>query len=230
MQLFYHNKIEDFITLPKEESRHLIKVLRKEINDIIFITDGRGNLFSAKIILQDSKKCQLKILKKESQKKQHNYSLHIAIAPTKNMDRFEWFLEKATEIGVDEITPIICEKSERKKIKIERCEKIITSAMKQSLKFHKPKINQPILFKDFIKNKNCEKKYIASCNEINRKILKDEEIYQSSTILIGPEGDFTKSEVQDAVNNNFIHVSLGKSRLRTETAAIFATNIININF
>ena len=180
--------------------------------------------------MQDYKKCQLKILKKESQKKQHNYSLHIAIAPTKNMDRFEWFLEKATEIGVDEITPIICEKSERKKIKIERCEKIITSAMKQSLKFHKPKINQPILFKDFIKNKNCEKKYIASCNEINRKILKDEEIYQSSTILIGPEGDFTKSEVQDAVNNNFIHVSLGKSRLRTETAAIFATNIININF
>ena len=230
MQLFYHNKIEDVITLAKEESKHLIKVLRKEINDIIYFTDGEGTLFTSKIILKDHKKCQLQLIKKEKKRKQHNYNLHIAIAPTKNMDRFEWFLEKATEIGIDEITPIICEKSERKKIKIERCEKILISAMKQSLKFHKPIINHPVLFNDFIIKTISNKKYIASCNELTRIVLKDEKIHKSSTILIGPEGDFTNNEVLNAINNNFSHISLGESRLRTETAAIFATNIININF
>ena len=143
MQLFYHKEIEDLTILPKEESRHLIKVLRKEIDDLIYLTDGKGNLFTTKVVLKDPKKCQLKVIKKVRKKKKHNYNLHVAIAPTKNIDRFEWFLEKATEIGIDEITPIICEKSERKKLKIERCENIIISAMKQSLRFHKPIINQP---------------------------------------------------------------------------------------
>ena len=230
MQLFYHKEIEDLTILPKEESRHLIKVLRKEIDDLIYLTDGKGNLFTTKVVLKDPKKCQLKVIKKVRKKKKHNYNLHLAIAPTKNIDRFEWFLEKATEIGIDEITPIICEKSERKKLKIERCENIIISAMKQSLRFHKPIINQPVSFKDFIRNKINNKKYIASCNEYSKKLLKNEKIYKSSTILIGPEGDFSNNEIEKAINNNFIHISLGENRLRTETAAIFATNIININY
>ena len=179
MQLFYHNKIEDFITLPKEESRHLIKVLRKEINDIIFITDGRGNLFSAKIILQDFKKCQLKILKKESQKKQHNYSLHIAIAPTKNMDRFEWFLEKACEIGIDEITPIICSRSERKIIKTERGNRILLSAMKQSLKYHLPKLNEAISLTNFLKSNVDGAKYIGHCEKSDKLELKNEKLEEN---------------------------------------------------
>ena len=142
MQLFYLEKPLKDIILTDEESKHAIKVLRKKEGDILNFTDGKGWRYKAKITTANIKKCKLKIISSEQKKKQHNYHLHIAIAPTKNIDRFEWFLEKATEIGIDEITPIICNYSERKVIKSERCNKILLSAMKQSLKSHLPKLNK----------------------------------------------------------------------------------------
>jgi len=229
MQLFYNTDFHDNIFLDKNESKHLIKVLRKKNNDIINITDGIGNLYIAEIINDNPKACQLRLVEKKKKKK-HKYNLHIAIAPTKNIERFEWFLEKATEIGIDEITPLICEKSERRKIKIERCEKIIISALKQSLKFHKPKLNPPTLFNDFVKKENHDKKYIASCNDLDNLELKNEDAHKSCTILIGPEGDFSIDEVSKSIKNNFAHIILGKSRLRTETAGIVAVSCINMKF
>ena len=149
MQLFYLNNPEKEITLTVEESKHATKVLRKKEGDALNFTDGKGNLFIAEITIANSRKTKVRIMRSEQKPKQHNYHLHIAIAPTKNMDRFEWFLEKATEIGIDEITPIICNRSERKAIKTERCNKILLSAMKQSLKFHLPKLNETISLTDF---------------------------------------------------------------------------------
>ena len=155
--------------------------------------------------------------------------MHIAIAPTKNMDKFEWFLEKATEIGIDEITPIICNHSERKVIKPERCNKILLSAMKQSLKFHLPKLNEAISFQEFT-NQNFEgRKYIAHCEKSDKLELRKENAAERTLILIGPEGDFSTTEIEMALQNQFKAVSLGTSRLRTETAGIVAVHTININ-
>jgi 16S rRNA (uracil1498-N3)-methyltransferase len=157
-----------------------------------------------------------------------NYDLHVAIAPTKNNDRMEWFLEKATEIGIDEITPIICQNSERRIVKIERFEKIIQSAMKQSLKYTLPKLNEPIKFNEFI-NQNFEGKVcIAHCVKDEKKLLK--EIIKPSdkiTILIGPEGDFSLQEIKKAMDKKFNPISLGESRLRTETAGLVAVNLVS---
>ena len=144
MQLFFLDNPEKEITLTAEESKHIIKVLRKKEGDILYFTDGKGNLFITEITLANGKRTNVRIIETEPKPKQHNYYLHIAIAPTKNMDRFEWFLEKATEIGIDEITPIICTHSERKVIKTNRCNRILLAAMKQSLKFHLPKLNKVI--------------------------------------------------------------------------------------
>jgi 16S rRNA (uracil1498-N3)-methyltransferase len=144
------------------------------------------------------------------------------------MDRYEWFLEKATEIGIDEITPIICSRSERKVIKTERCNRILLSAMKQSLKFHLPKLNEAVTLKDFIKQDFEENKYIAHCEEGNKTELRTEIKEQRTLILIGPEGDFSTSEIEMALQNQFKAVSLGTSRLRTETAGIVAVHTINI--
>ena len=165
MQLFYTNNSETEFTLPSQESKHITKVLRKKEGDTLHFTDGKGNLLIAEITNSDQRKTRVKLIDKIIQEKQHNYYLHIAIAPTKNMDRFEWFLEKATEIGIDEITPIICDHSERKVVKTERGNRILLSAMKQSLKHHLPKLNEAISFKDFIKQDFEGKKYIAHCEE-----------------------------------------------------------------
>jgi 16S rRNA (uracil1498-N3)-methyltransferase len=151
------------------------------------------------------------------------YHLHLAVAPTKMNERYEWFLEKATEIGIQEITPIICDHSERKIIKTERFQKIIEAAMKQSLHYYIPKLNEPILYKDFIKKEFNGQKFIAHCEETNKKSFKRELNPQENVlILIGPEGDFSVKEIQIALENKFIPVSLGNTRLRTETAAIVA--------
>ena len=154
--------------------------------------------------------------------------MHIAIAPTKNMDRFEWFLEKATEIGIDEITPIICSRSERKVIKTERCNRILLSAMKQSLKFHVPKLNEAISLNDFIKQDFEGTKYIAHCEEGNKTELKEKKKEKRTLMLIGPEGDFSPTEIEMVLQYQFKAVSLGTSRLRTETAGIIAAHTINI--
>ena len=234
MQLFYNNTInsEDTqITFSKEESRHIIRVLRKKEDDILYITNGDGFLFEAQISFASDKKCTAQIIKVTKKVKQRDYYLHIAIAPTKNNDRFEWFLEKATEIGIDEITPIICSNSERKVVKIERFNKIIQSAMKQSLQFHLPKLNSPVKFADFIKHSPKSKLLIAHCDEQNKTDIK--EILEKNTdytILIGPEGDFSKEEINICLSTSYTPISLGNTRLRTETAGLTVTqNLAFIN-
>ena len=228
MQLFYIQNPESEIILSAEESKHATKVLRKKEGDILNFTDGKGGFYKAKITVADTRKCRLEIISSEQKEKQHNYHLHIAIAPTKNMDRFEWFLEKATEIGIDEITPIICSHSERKAIKTERCNRILLSAMKQSLKFHLPKLNEAISLNDLIKQDFEGTKYIAHCEEGNKTELKEKKKEKRILILIGPEGDFSATEIEMALQNQFKAVSLGTSRMRTETAGIIATHTINL--
>ena len=231
MQLFYNGSLtysDKFTFFEKEESVHIHRVLRKKAGDIIHITDGKGNLYLAKIDTINDKKCNVILLSCEPSSVS-DYHLHLAIAPTKMNERFEWFLEKATEIGIHEITPIICEHSERKTIKTERFEKIIISAMKQSLQFHKPLLNPPIDFSSWITTIESEQKFIAHCQEGNRSLLFDE-LYKSPkkniTILIGPEGDFSKIEIEKSIQKEFIPVSLSAHRLRTETAGIVACNTV----
>ena len=225
MQLFYNSEIKNTDTsfvFDKEESKHIVKVLRKKESDKIFITNGLGFLFISEISLASDKKCEVKILEIQEFEKP-KYNLHIAVAPTKMNDRLEWFLEKATEIGIQEITPIICEHSERKVYKIDRAEKIIQSAMKQSNQFYLPKINKPVSFKEFISNTKSENKFIAHCVETERKQLKESvNPSENYVILIGPEGDFSENEIELALANNYKAVLLGNTRLRTETAALVA--------
>lgn len=229
MQLFYNPNILESttqFTFDKEESKHIVKVLRKNIGDTLHITNGNGWLFTAEIKIPDIKKCSVNIVSKALQPKRH-YNLHLAVAPTKMNDRYEWFLEKATEIGIDSITPIICDHSERKVIKAERFEKILQSAMKQSLQCYLPKLNEAISFKNFIKKDFNGDLFIAHCEETDRKSLKTQlQVKKSITILIGPEGDFSVKEIQTALANNFIPVTLGDTRLRTETAAIVACHSV----
>jgi 16S rRNA (uracil1498-N3)-methyltransferase len=229
MQLFYNAELKNtdtFFQFDKDESKHIIKVLRKRGGDTIFITDGKGNLFHAAITLESEKKCEVKIIKIESFESK-NYQLHIAIAPTKMNDRLEWFLEKATEIGIDEITPIICDNSERKIVKIDRAEKIIQGAMKQSNQFYLPQINEPISLTDFLKKEINSSKFIAHCEEDKKDLFKNSvKPNENILILIGPEGDFSSKEITLALKNNFIPVSLGNTRLRTETAGIVACHTV----
>jgi 16S rRNA (uracil1498-N3)-methyltransferase len=231
MQLFYNpdlTKETTQITFDKIESKHIVRVLRKKEDAILHITNGKGFLFDAKIIIASDKKCVAEIIEIQEKPKPWNYYLHIAIAPTKNNDRIEWFLEKATEIGIDEITPIICSNSERRIVKLDRFEKIIQSAMKQSLKFTLPKINEPVKFNDFI-NQDFEGTFcIAHCEEQDKNLLKSVvNPSEKTTILIGPEGDFSSQEITKALEKNSIPISLGESRLRTETAALVAVQSIS---
>ncbi|ARV06283.1 16S rRNA (uracil(1498)-N(3))-methyltransferase [Polaribacter sp. SA4-10] len=232
MQLFYNSEITvetSQIIFDKIESKHIVRVLRKNENDILKITNGKGFLFDAKIIIASDKKCIADIISSEEKPKPWNYYLHIAIAPTKLNDRMEWFLEKATEIGIDEITPIICSNSERRIVKLERFEKIIQSAMKQSLKFTLPKLNEPVKFNDFIKQDFEGNVCIAHCEEQDKNLLKDVvNLSEKTTILIGPEGDFSMEEIKKCLEKNCTPISLGESRLRTETAALVAVNTVSI--
>ncbi len=234
MQLFYNPDIDhntQQITFDKIESRHIVKVLRKKEGDQVFITNGKGLLFVSQIDIASDKKCLATIIRKEEKENERNYRLHVAIAPTKNIERLEWFLEKATEIGIDEITPILTQNSERKVIKKERLEKIIQSAMKQSLKFHLPKLNELITFNEFLNQESSENIYIAHCYDGKKELMKEVvEPKQEVTILIGPEGDFSPQEVSKSENANYTPISLGEARLRTETAALVAVqNVAFIN-
>jgi 16S rRNA (uracil1498-N3)-methyltransferase len=230
MQLFYvPNVAENEIVLDETESKHAIRVLRLNVGDKIQVVNGKGGFFLAEITQPHPKKCKLSILESHTEFGKRRFNLHMAIAPTKNIDRFEWFLEKATEIGIDEITPVLCEHSERKTIKPDRLEKILVSAMKQSLKAYLPKLNPIVSFNEFLIKNEGEQKYIAHCNEGEKEHLQNEvEKEKSVTILIGPEGDFSPEEVEQAKKNGFCEISLGSSRLRTETAAIVACHIVNL--
>lgn len=231
MQLFYNPDLNTKVTefsFDAEESKHITKVLRKKEGDIIHITNGQGHVFTAQLLTSNSKKCTVEILSSERKhKKMH--SLHMVVAPTKNNTRYAWFLEKATEIGINEITPIMCDHSERSTLKIDRMQKVLQSAMKQSLRYYIPTLNELISFEDFIKEERSGLKFIAHCAEDEKRELKrcvaaDRDV----TILIGPEGDFSRSEIQTAYDHGYMPVSLGEFRLRTETAALVSCTIVNL--
>lgn len=233
MQLFYNSEIsteEKKFTFSKDESKHIIKVLRKKEGDTLHITNGNDYLFNVQIIVPNDKKCVVEIKDFQKTLNNRNYYLHVAIAPTKNIDRFEWFLEKATEIGIDEITPLLCKNSERKHLKIDRLNKILQSALKQSLQYKLPKLNGLTDFKNFINNKFIGEGFIAHCENDDKKYYLKNIVKLRSryTILIGPEGDFSLDEIENSKKNGFTPINLGKTRLRTETAGI--TCCQNINF
>jgi len=241
LHLFYTPDLAgDLYSLNEEESRHCLKVLRLAKGDIIHLTDGKGNLFETVIIEDKDKTCIVQVKsniilpgkrltangKQQFSYGKRDYRLHIAIAPTKNIERFEWFLEKVTEIGIDEITPLICDHSERRQLRIDRLEKVITAAMKQSLKAWHPRLNEAAEFKKFVSGNRDRGKYIAYITDgvpmLHQVCLQGND----ATIMIGPEGDFSPSEVEMAVKSGYKIVSLGDSRLRTETAGIIACHTV----
>ncbi|MFP9100238.1 16S rRNA (uracil(1498)-N(3))-methyltransferase [Flavobacterium sp. RHBU_24] len=229
MQLFYTPDITPASAtffFDKEESRHIIKVLRKKEGDIVHITNGKGYLFTGEVAFANEKKCEVRITGEHFYPPMP-YRLHLAVAPTKMNERYEWFLEKAVEIGITEITPIICEHSERSFFKGERFEKIIQSAMKQSLQYHMPLLHEPVPYVVFVQEQRKGLLFIAHCEETDKKLLKAElRPKEDVTLLIGPEGDFSNKEIGQAVGLGYIPVSLGNTRLRTETAAIVAAHSV----
>lgn len=229
MHIFFTPGINsDTYILNEEESRHCIRVLRLQRGSAVQLVDGKGGLYQAIIDDPHPKRTVLKVLGVQKEFSRRNHYLHIAIAPTKNVERMEWFLEKATEIGIDEISLLICEHSERKELKTARLNKVITSAMKQSLKAYHPRLNEALKFRDFIKKASAGHKYIAHCIESEKAALKDGfQLNSDYLVLIGPEGDFSPSEVDDALEAGYAAISLGDSRLRTETAALEACFEIN---
>ncbi len=231
MQLFYTPDIEPThpqYFLSEEESKHCIRVLRLEIGAEVQLIDGRGGLYTAQIKDAHPKRTILQITNVITGFNKRNHYLHIAIAPTKNIERLEWFLEKATEIGIDEISLIICQRSERKEAKTDRLNKIITSAIKQSLKAYHPVLNEPQPYNKFIAQQFDGQKFIAHCDNGEKTNLSNELQKQGRyLILIGPEGDFSPNEIDGALQNGFKAITLGESRLRTETAALEACFEIN---
>lgn len=229
MQLFYNPDIDQHtqqLSFSRDESKHIVKVLRKSVGDALQITNGKGWLFNAEISGADIKNCVVVITSKSFQEPKP-YRLHLAVAPTKMNDRYEWFLEKATEIGIDTITPIICDHSERKVIKTDRFEKILQSAMKQSLHYYMPHLNETLTFNEFVSKEIKGQKFIAHCEESDRKSLKHElKSTENVTLLIGPEGDFSNREIELAISQKFVPVTLGNMRLRTETAAVVACHSV----
>lgn len=229
MQLFYNPELttdKTQFTFSQEESKHIVKVLRKKIGDTLYLTNGKGYLFKSRITAVDPKNCMVTILTAEK-KPERTYKLHMAVAPTKMNDRFEWFLEKATEIGVDEITPLLCENSERRTVKQERMEKVVQAATKQSLQTYIPTINKAITFTEFIALSRESDLFIAHCAAGEKPSLKSSLTPNKNTIiLIGPEGDFSPSEIEIALKKGFQPISLGATRLRTETAAMVACTAV----
>lgn len=229
MHVFYTPDIQTRAELPEEEAQHCVRVLRLSAGDPVMLTDGKGNFYRAEISAATNKRCLLNILETIPQEPLWSGHLHIAMAPTKNMDRTEWFTEKATEIGFDELTFLNCRFSERKVIKTERISKILVSAIKQSLKARLPILNEMTDFNKFIAQPFEGQKFIAHCYEGEKPLLKEVvRKGEDALVLIGPEGDFSEEEVQKAIANGFTPISLGRSRLRTETAALVACHILNL--
>lgn len=230
MHIFYTPDIKgDTYTLSEQESKHAVRVLRLKHNNEVKLTDGVGTMYTAKVADPHPKRCTLTVLSSLTEYGKRPYYLHIAIAPTKNIDRLEWFLEKATEIGIDEITPIVSSHSERKVVKEERLDKVIVAAMKQSIKGYKPVLNPLVGFSNFLKQERTGKLCIAHCNNTKKTTFKNMcEANKHITILIGPEGDFSETEVNEAIKVGAIPVSIGESRLRTETAGVIACHTLNL--
>ena len=221
MKLFYGEISENTVIINTEEQQHIVKVLRMKSGEEIFVTDGKGNLAKGNLVFE-GKKVHLEILEIKENLPNFSPQLHIAIAPTKNIDRIEFFVEKAVEMGISEITFLQTEKTERKNISIEKLTKQAISASKQSLRFHFPKVNELTKFSDFIKEVHPETTFVAHCNEnLERIELKDIQTQENITFLIGPEGDFSDKEIQILAEKGVKAVSLGNQRLRTETAGIF---------
>jgi len=231
MQLFYTTQIEgNTAQLPEEETRHL-RVLRKQVGDRLQFVDGKGGFYIGQIAELNKKGSMLYIQERLTGYGKSPFYLHIAIAPTKKSDRIEWFVEKATEIGVDEITFLQCEHSERSRLRLDRLEKICISAMKQSKRAYLPKLNELTKVEDFIENSGGlgMQQFIAHCDQGEKMALAQN--YNTGadvTILIGPEGDFSSREIETALNNGYEAISLGHHRLRTETAGIVACHTINL--
>ena len=228
MNMFYGAPSGDgFATLTEEDSAHCIRVLRNKTGDQIFFTDGKGNYYRGSIVSADPKKCSVNILETTPEYGKRNYSLHIAIAPTKNSDRLEWFLEKATEIGIDTITPVICQHSERRVLKTDRLQKVLLSAMNQSLKTYLPRINEPVPLEEFFRQKSEGQKFICSGSAgLSLKSQLASGLHY--TVLVGPEGDFTESDIISAEKNNYVPVNLGPSRMRTETAGLVICSVVSL--
>lgn len=229
MHVFYTPDIATSPELPEEEAGHCLRVLRLGVGDEVMLTDGRGYFYRAVISAATGKRCQVRVTETIEQEPFWRGHLHLALAPTKNMDRMEWLAEKATEIGFDELTFLNCRFSERKVIKTERIEKIVVSAVKQSLKARKPVVNELTDFQRFVAQDFPGQKFIAHCYEGEKPLLQDVlEPGKDALVLIGPEGDFSPEEVAQAEAAGFQPISLGKSRLRTETAALVAVYLMNL--
>ena len=229
MRLFYTPDIATSNELPPEEAAHALKVLRLQTGDSLTLTDGKGSFYQATISAATGKRCLVNVVEHIPRPSLWSGHLHIAVAPTKNMDRNEWLAEKATEIGVDELTFLCCHYSERKVMKSERIEKILISAMKQSLKARLPKLNTMVSFNDFVRHPRPGQKFIAHCHEGYKPMLKEILLPGGdATVLIGPEGDFSPEEVGVAETCGCQAVSLGCSRLRTETAALVACHLLQM--
>ncbi|MCF6240798.1 MAG: 16S rRNA (uracil(1498)-N(3))-methyltransferase [Bacteroidales bacterium] len=230
MHIFYTPDLKDGnYQLNEEESKHCIRVLRLKSGDKVNLIDGEGGFYLAEIVNDHPKRCELKIVQTEKEYGKRNYFLSVALAPTKNIERFEWFLEKSTEIGVDEFIPFISHQSERKVIKPERLNRIINAAVKQSIQAYRPKLSAMLKFKDLIYLPIEGKKFIAHCFDTEKPFLKDViKKGDKVLVLIGPEGDFTMEEIEQAKNRGFKEISLGNSRLRTETAGIVAVHTVSL--
>lgn len=227
---FYSPDIESTRQLGEEESGHCCRVLRKKEGDEIRVTDGKGNIFHCKIILAHPKHTEVEILNKEKVEGK-SYKLVLAVAPTKNSDRIEWMVEKAVEIGVDKIVLLKCERSERKHLRTDRLQRIMISAMNQSLSAYYPEIEELSSYEDFVKNVPQDyDKFFGYCSENfpRKDFVKECKAGKDMVVMIGPEGDFTIDEVNKAVDNGFLPVTLGEKRLRTETAGVFAVCAVNI--
>lgn len=231
MHVFYTPDITDApdYILNEEESRHCMKVLRLGKGDLVQLIDGQGGLYEAEIAGETKRNVLLRVLKAVRGYQQRHHHLHIAVAPTKNIDRLEWFLEKATEIGIDEITPVICDRSERRVVKDDRLNKVITAAVKQSLQAYHPVLHKAVSFKELIGSATAEVKMLAHCiaGEPRQFISDLLTPARSALVLIGPEGDFSLQEIELALHNDFKPLTLGKTRLRTETAALAACFEVN---
>jgi 16S rRNA (uracil1498-N3)-methyltransferase len=229
MQIFYAPGIYgDTWTLDEKESKHCIRVLRMRRDTPVRLIDGKGNMFEGVIAVADPKRCTISINRVTDNFEKRNYNLHIAISPLKNPERLEWFIEKSVEIGIDEITPLICKNTEKQTIKAERINNIIISAMKQSLKAKLTVLNEPVAFKEFISRADQSQKMIAHCVPGTEK-NSIADVYRKgkdALILIGPEGDFSEEEIRSALSSGFMPVHLGSSRLRTETAGVAACHSV----
>lgn len=231
MNYFYDPSLDGSVaqfSLGPEESRHIVKVLRRQPGDQLAITNGKGLLFTAEILEASPKRCTARVL--ESRKSlPPRFELTLAVAPTKRVERFQWFLEKATEIGVSRIVPLLCERSERQTLPLDRLQRVVQEAMKQSLQTFLPVLEEPIGLEAFLEREQPLLRFIAHCEEgekmdLSRRVAPDKD----AVVLIGPEGDFTPAEIQAACQQGFMPVSLGNNRLRTETAALVACATVNI--